>query len=114
METHPTISQQGPDEPVHATDEPELGRFDTTIQPNPCSKSFENSQPMTSSRPQRDKRPPMHLKDYVCHAIAHPSSGALHESSSGTSHPLFHSISYHRFSPQYCVFLAAITTNNDP
>jgi len=114
METHPTISQQGPDKPVHTMDEPESGHFKTTIQPDPCSKGSENSQPTTSSRPQRDRRPLTHLKDYVCRAITHPSSGPLHESSSGKSHHLFHSISYHRFTPQYCAFLAAITTNNDP
>jgi len=41
-----------------------------------------------STRPQRAKRPPVHLKDYVYHAIDHPTSSPLHASSSSMSHPI--------------------------
>jgi len=50
----------------------------------------------------------------MCHAIEHHVSSPLHDSSSGTSHPISHLISYNRFSPTYRALLATITSNGEP
>ena len=63
---------------------------------------------------QRHRRPPTHLQDYMCCAITNPYSLSASSVPSGTSNPLKHYIAYDKFSPQYCAFLAAVTSHNEP
>jgi hypothetical protein len=92
-----------------------LGRPDDSNQPSAIET--EPSQPQNqseqSARPQRDRRRPAHLKDYVCHAIRHttPSSPPEHTTSSGTPYSITHHIDYSRFSNKHRAFLAAILRN---
>ena len=60
--------------------------------------------------------PPLHLRDYVCHAIGlgSPDPLPLHDASSGTSYPLSHFISYDKFSSFHRAYLAAITSGDEP
>lgn len=68
------------------------------------------------SRPQRDRRPPAYLRDYVCHAIKSdtPDSSPLHDASSGTPHPLSHFVAYDKFFVTHRAYLASITSRDDP
>ena len=68
----------------------------------------------TFTRSQRERRPSARLQDYICQAIEHPTSSPLHDSSSATSYPLSHFVSYDCFSPRYRGFLDAITSNVEP
>ena len=67
----------------------------------------------TTGRPQCHRRPPARLHDYVCHAITHPSSSLLHESSSSTTYPLSHCLTYEHFLPSYRAFLVSITSQSE-
>ena len=66
------------------------------------------------NRPQSNRRPPVRLQDYVCHAITHPFSPPLRESSLGTTYPLSHFINYKHFSSSHRAFLASITSHFEP
>jgi len=102
----PGVSQ-GPDVPTQDRDEAREAMQITAIAQGPDSAT-------ASTRPLRARRPRTHLKDYIFHASQHPISLPLHESFSGTSHPLSHCISYERFSPQYRAFFAAIISKDEP
>jgi len=69
-----------------------------------------------SVRPQRERRPPARLQDFVCNAIRvhDPCSSPLHETSSSTSHPLSNFIDYNRFSSSHRAFLASVTSHFEP
>ena len=69
-----------------------------------------------SSRPQRDCRPPSHLRDYVCYAIGPntPAPSPLHDASSGTPHSLSHFVAYDKFSSSHRAYLATITSGDEP
>ena len=75
-----------------------------------------SSEPELSIHPHRERRPPLHLRDYVCHAIeAHtPDPTPLHAASSNTPHSLTHFIAYDRFSGAHRGYLAAITARDEP
>jgi len=61
----------------------------------PCA-NLPSFGPSLSSRQQREHRPPMHLHDYVCHAITSDTSdpSLIHDTSLGTPHPLSHYVAY--------------------
>ena len=89
----------------------QLAQQDANIRP---PNALSNSALISSTRPQRVKRPPAHLKDYICHTVKHAVSSPLHDNSLGTSHPISHFISYNRFSPTYHALLTVITSNDQP
>ena len=70
----------------------------------------------TSSRPQCNRRPPSHLKDFVCHVIEKIDlvTSPLQDAFSGTPYPLTKFISYDRFSSSHHALLAPITCHDEP
>ena len=69
-----------------------------------------------SSRPQQERRPPTHLRDYVSHAIASdtPDPSLLHDASLGTPYPLSHYVTYNKFSASHRAYLASISAREEP
>ncbi|KAJ9552385.1 hypothetical protein OSB04_016430 [Centaurea solstitialis] len=68
-----------------------------------------------TARPQRNRVPPRHLNDYVVelppsvdHTKTAPNQG------SSTVHPISNYLSYDKFSDSHKMFLAAITSNDEP
>ena len=89
----------------------------TGCDPQPtASGQGEVPSPQSVPRPQRSRRPPSHLKDFVCHAIASqdPTTSPLQDASSGTPYPISNFVSYDNFSASYRAFLAAITSQDEP
>ena len=87
------------------------------ITSGPPSDTDHNSIPQgepTIGRPQRSRKPPTRLQDYVCHAITHPVSMPLLDSSSGTTYPLSQFLNYEHFSPSYRALLASISSHFEP
>lgn len=62
------------------------------------------------TRPQRTRKQPSYLKDYVCNNLMTTSQ----VNTSGVVHPLSNFISYNRCNDSYVSFLAAISSQDEP
>ncbi|KAK1389421.1 hypothetical protein POM88_017599 [Heracleum sosnowskyi] len=67
------------------------------------------------SRPQRNRKPPGHLKDYVCGKVTMPSNECQTQKFFiGKAYPLVHYVSYNNFSSAHKSYLSAINSHREP
>ncbi|GKV24575.1 hypothetical protein SLEP1_g34168 [Rubroshorea leprosula] len=64
-----------------------------------------------NSRPQRERRKPTYLTDYILNGVQTNPNTSL---TSGTPYSISHFIAYDKFSPTHRSFLAAISTKDEP
>ena len=69
-------------------------------------------------RSSRSHNPPPKLQDYVCshltHACSDQSPSLLPGPTKGTHYPLANYVSYHRYQPAHCYFIAQISQVTEP
>ena len=67
-------------------------------------------------RSQRHHSPPHALRDYICNQVTSPKPSLASSSGppKGTRYPLCNFLSYHRYSPQHCSFVATISQDIEP
>ncbi|GKV14238.1 hypothetical protein SLEP1_g25140 [Rubroshorea leprosula] len=65
----------------------------------------------SDSRPQRERRKPTYLIDYILNGVQTNTNTSL---TSSTSYSISHFIAYDKFSPTHRSFLAAISTKDEP
>lgn len=68
----------------------------------------------SSIRPVRNRKPPAHLKDYVCHVTIDPPQQPTPTAPPGTIFPIEDFISYDRLSRTHKAFLASIDAEVEP
>ena len=105
--------------PVVQTSEPKLDNnvsVSTLVTGPPCDTDHDLAPQWEPSngRPKRSSKPLARLQDYVCHAITHPVSMPLLDSSLGTTYPLSQFLNYECFSHSYMALLASISSHFEP
>ena len=106
-----TASSCGTGPLVHS-DGPSL--VNDTTPTSPGQGEIPSRQP--NSRPQRNRPPPAHLQDFICHVVASqgPILSPLQDSSSDMPYSLSNFLSYNNFSASHRVLLTAITSHDEP
>jgi hypothetical protein len=89
--------------------------FDPPISSSPAPTLVIPDQPLRRS--QRPREANVRLKDYVCSQVILPPHQLFSASSAptpGTKYPLYHFISYNRYSPSHLCYIANVSRDEEP
>ncbi|GLT64493.1 hypothetical protein SLA2020_369820 [Shorea laevis] len=124
FEEHSLTNDNPHDKSEESTHQPESMDQHKPLEETQNTQRTIDSQPATDSgnqlvqslRPQRERRAPRHLDDYVCSMSqsVDPNQVTLQSANSGTLYPLSNHLSYNSFSPNHKAYLAAITSLDEP